>query len=95
MARMILPRHEFIVDDRLFLVRRIVRLQTPFAAKIQKFRELVVTLNFCRALVNGMAQFLVPGPAQQESCAYRMAHLLKCAGERVTATLAIDPCDHG
>ena len=42
--------HEFIVDDRLFLVRRTVRLQTPCAAKIQEFRELVVTLNFCRAL---------------------------------------------
>src|ERR1700730_18830885 len=57
--------YEFIVDDRLFLVRRTVRLQTPFAAKIQEFRELVVTLNFCRALVNRMSQFLVPSPAQQ------------------------------
>ena len=83
--------HEFIINDCLFLFRRTVRLQSPFAAKIQELRELMVTLDLCRALMNGMAQFLVPSPAQQESCANSMAQFLKRTGERVAAALAIDP----
>ena len=78
--------HEFIVDNRLFFVGRIVCLQTTLVTKIQEFRELVVTLNLCRTLVNGVARILVPGPAQQESRAYSMAQLLKCTGERVPAS---------
>ena len=53
--------HEFTVDDRLFLVRRTVRLQAAFAAKIQEFRELMVALNFCGALVASSVSMAGPG----------------------------------
>jgi regulator of RNase E activity RraA len=39
------------IVDRLFLIRRIVRLQTPFTAKIQEFRELVVMTGRAHTLL--------------------------------------------
>jgi hypothetical protein len=44
--------HQFIVDNRLLLVCRIVRLQEPLSAKGQVFGEAVVSLNLGRALMH-------------------------------------------
>jgi hypothetical protein len=64
---------QFVVDDGLLLIRRIVRSQQAVFAEGEVFRELVVSLDFRGALMHSPSHRIIHDPVEQEHGSHRFA----------------------
>ena len=86
---------QFVVDDRLLLIRWIVRPQEAVFAEGLVFREPVVALDFGGALMHSPAHRIIHDPVEQESRSHRFAQLLQGQRKPIARAVAIDPGEYG